>query len=154
MMKSRGSLASQWGKAAYGEAAIEFGLMAPVLLILLAGLIEIGFSVLQAMQVQDAVEAGAVYVSKYGFNAAGITNAVVNATEATGMTATPAPTEFCGCPAASGITTVACSTTCASGSPPGQYVQINAALAHTTILPYLGLPLPATLTAQSIVRVN
>jgi predicted dehydrogenase len=42
----------------------------------------------------------------------------------------------------------------ASGDPPGQYVQVNAALPHETILSYPGLPLPATLTGQAIVRVN
>jgi Flp pilus assembly protein TadG len=137
-----------------GTAAIEFALASPVFVILLLGLVEVGFGAYQAMQAQDAAEAGALYAAKYGWNPTGISAAVVNATGATGMTATPAPTEFCGCPAVTGLTAVLCTTTCAGGNKPGVYVQINAALPHPVILPFPGLPLPTTLTGQSIIRLQ
>jgi len=137
-----------------GTAAIEFGLMVPFLLILLAGLVEIGFSVWQAMQVQAAAEAGAGYAIKHGWNAAAISNAVVNATEATNITASPAPFEFCGCPAASGVTTIACNSTCTGGFAPSVYVQVGASMPHSVILSYLNLPIPATLTATATVRLQ
>jgi Flp pilus assembly protein TadG len=137
-----------------GTAAIEFGLGAPVLLILLMGLVEVGFGVYQAMQVQNAVEAGAVYASKNGWNQAGISAAVVNATGVSGLSAKPAPSQFCGCPQATGVVAIACASTCPGGTAPGQYVRISAQLAHETILPYPGLPLPMTLTAESVVRLK
>src|SRR5687768_2593828 len=84
-----------------GLAALEFGLLAPFLVLLLVAATEIGSSVYQAMQAQNAAEAGAVYVSKHGFNVAGITSAVANATAAASIAATPAPSQFCGCPVAS-----------------------------------------------------
>lgn len=138
-----------------GTAAIEFALACPFLLVLILGLVELGFGAYQEMQVEDAAEAGALYAAINGFNAAGISAAVVNAVGPdSGVTASPAPVEFCGCPAAAGITAVACSSTCSNGDAPGEYVQVYAALPHQTILSYPGLPLPATLTGQSIVRLN
>ena len=141
-----------------GTAAIEFGLLIPILLILLIGTVEVGRAMYQAMQVNNAVEAGMLYAAKNGFDAGGIAAAVVNATGTQGITATPTPTLFCGCPNASGVSIkMLCDPPpppCADGNPMGQYVQINAALDHQTILPYLGLPLPTTLKAQSIVRLH
>ena len=49
-----------------GTAAIEFGLIAPFLLILLAGTIEIGFSIWQQMEVYVAAEAGTGYAIRMG----------------------------------------------------------------------------------------
>ncbi|PNG27141.1 hypothetical protein CR492_05510 [Methylocella silvestris] len=137
-----------------GTAALEFGLATPLLLILIAGVTEIGLAVYQGMQVSAAVEAGMMYAAKNGWSSSGIASAVVSASGATGLTATPAPSQFCGCPAATGITATTCTSTCANGYAPGQYIQINAALAHQTILSNLGLPLPATLTATSLFRQN
>jgi len=141
-------------RAEGGTVAIEFALIAPFLLTLLAGLVEIGFANYQEMQAQDAAEAGALYAATNGFNVQGISNAVVNATANTSITASPAPVSFCGCPSATGVSAVACASTCVSGDSPGQYVQVNASIAHDSIVPYLGLPIPATLTGQSTVRVD
>ena len=139
-----------------GTAAIEFGLFIPILLILLIGTVEVGRAMHGAMQVNNAVEAGMLYAAKNGYDADGIAAAVANATGTPGITATPTPTLFCGCPSAGGVINIDCNSPslCADGSPMGQYVQINAALDHQTILPYLGLPLPTTLKAQSIVRLH
>jgi Flp pilus assembly protein TadG len=141
-------------RAESGTAALEFGLAAPLLLIMLMGLVELGSAMYQTMQVYNAVEAGALYAAKNGYDAAAISAAVVNATGTPGITATPAPVQFCGCPDASGIVETACNATCNDGKPPGQYVRISAALTRVTILPYPALGLPDTLTAQSVVRLN
>jgi Flp pilus assembly protein TadG len=140
--------------AVLGSAAIEFAIFAPLLLTLVFGGAEAGYSAYQAMQVQNAVEAGAVYTSKYGWNSSGITAAVVNATDVTGLTATPAPAQFWGCPASNNVVVVANGVKCANGNSAGQYVQINATLSRQSLIPNSGLPLPATFTAQSIVRLN
>lgn len=141
-------------RAVLGTAAVEFAIAAPVLLILVFGAAEIGYSGYQAMQVQDAVEAGALYVSKHGWNSSGITTAVSNATDVTGLAVTPAPAQFCGCPGPTGVTAAGCSSTCSGGNSPGHYVQINATLTRKSLIPNSGLPLPTTFTAQSIVRSN
>jgi Flp pilus assembly protein TadG len=146
---------SNWFCRCRGAAAVEFALIVPVFLILLAGMVEIGFAAYQAMQVQDAAEAGALYAAKYGWDPTGIANAVVNATGAKGLAATPAPAEFCGCPVSGGgITTVTCTSTCTGGTPPGVYISVGASLPHETILPDLNLPIPATLTGHATIRVQ
>lgn len=141
-------------RAMRGSAAVEFALFAPMLLILLTIAVEIGDGVYEAMQVQNSAEAGALFAAKHGWNSAGISAAVVNATGVSGMTASPAPSEFCGCPVATGITTTACTTVCANGNAAGTYVQINAMLAHQTILTYPGMVSPTSLTGSAIVRLN
>lgn len=138
-----------------GSAAIEFGLATPFLLVLLMGVVELGFAIYEAMQVYSAAEAGALYAVQNGWDSSGIAAAVTNATSTTGLTATPAPSEFWGCPSESGIAAVASSSIqCAGGNSPGLYVQVSASIDHSTILPYPGLSLPTTFTAKSIVRLE
>ena len=137
-----------------GSAAIEFGIIAPVLMLLLVGMIELGFAVHQSMQVQDAAEAGALYAGKYGWDPAGISAAVVNATGADTITASPAPVLFCGCPSASGIAEIACDATCPAGGAAEKYVRVSASIPHSAILTSLGLPIPETLTGHAVVRVQ
>ena len=133
-------------------------LFIPFLLILLTGTVELGFLMYEAMQVNNAVEAGALYAAANGFNAASITSAVTNAsvlpTGLNALTATPAPTQFCGCPSAAALELGGppCSATACSGSPAGTYVQVNASLTHTIIIPNPWVP--ATLTATAVIRTN
>ena len=137
-----------------GTAALEFGLAVPLLLTLIVGLTETGMAAFEAMQVKNAAEAGVVYASQHPTDIAGIQSAVVNATGTTGITATPAPTSFCGCPGTNGITVGNCVALCASGSAQGQYVKVNASLTHVKILTFTGLPNPLVLTGVSTLRVQ
>jgi Flp pilus assembly protein TadG len=137
-----------------GVVAIELGLLVPVLAIFVTGVIELGFGLYQAARVYDASEAGMLYAAKYGWNSTGIAAAVVNATGIPGIAATPSPSQFCGCPGTTAVTTVTCSSTCADGSTPSQYIQINASLTRQSIVSFPGLGLPSTLAAQAILRVN
>jgi hypothetical protein len=139
-------------RATAGVAAVELGLATPFLLVLLVGTMEIGAAMYEATQVYSAVEAGMVYTAKYGWDQNGISSAVANASRATGLAASPAPRQFCGCPDSSGIGEILCTSTCAGGIAPGQYVEIGASIPHTTILPYPGFGLPTTLTARSLIR--
>jgi TadE-like protein len=144
-----------------GTAAIEFALFLPFLLLLLAGIVELGFSAYEAMQVSNAVEAGALYAAKNGWNSASIVSATVGGAalppQFNTLTATPAPAQFCGCPNAAGsisnLGTPPCSSTACSGSPAGTYVQVNASLNHMAILPTTW-GLPATFSATAVIRTN
>jgi Flp pilus assembly protein TadG len=145
-----------------GVAAIELALVSPLLLILLTGIVEIGIAGFQAMQVQAAVQAGAMYAVQNGSDGltaielTAIGTAVVNATGTAGITAAPAPFTFCGCPATTGVISqmTDCTTVCAGNNAPGHYVKISAALPHATLMPYLNLPLPASLTASTTIRIQ
>jgi len=141
-------------RGANGSAAIEFAIISPVFVILLIGVVEIGLAGRDAMRVQDAAEAGALYAQVHGWNSAGIVSAVTNATGATGLTATPAPVTFCGCPGVGGIGVTDCSVLCADGSTPGQYITVSASMPRLSIMPETFAALPATLTAHSTVRIQ
>jgi hypothetical protein len=137
-----------------GSAAVEFAIVAPFLIALLIGVVELGFAVRQSMQVQDAAEAGALYAGKHGWDPAGIAAAVVNATGATNITADPAPALFCACADSGGIAAHACDSACGDGDMPVHYARVSASMPHTAILTGLGLPIPAVLTGHAVVRVQ
>jgi Flp pilus assembly protein TadG len=136
------------------SAAIEFAITASLLFFPFLGAAEIGYSAYQAMQVQSAAEAGALYSSKNAFDASKISSAVVSATGVTGLAASPASVQFCGCPNSSAIATVICTAKCADGTSPGTYIRISATLTRKSLIPNSGLVLPSTLLAKSIVRTN
>ena len=137
-----------------GVAAIEFAIAASLLFLPFLGGVEVGYAAFQAMQVQSAVEAGALYAAKNGFDSANIGLAVRNASAVTGVTAAPLPSQFYGCPSNSGITAVSSTAICASGTAPGTYAQINAKLTRQSLIPSSGLVLPAILSAKSVIRLN
>lgn len=150
----RDHLKDGWA-AVKGTVAMKVGLVAPVLLLVLVGVVELGDGIFEGMQVQDAAEAGGLYVANNGaWNTAGIRAAVANATQTRGITARPAPSQFCGCPTDDGITAIACATTCAGGIAAGTYVRIEATLPHNPLLTLPGLALPTNLTRSAIVRLN
>jgi len=123
-----------------GVAAIEFALVAPLLFAMLAAVVEIGMASYQAMQVQAAAEAGAMYAA----SATGTAHIAASATA------------ICGCPTVTGVVFQGsdCTTVCAAdnNSNPGQYVRVNATLAHVSILPFALVP--NVLTATTTVRVK
>ena len=88
-----------------GAAIVEFALILPFLILLMVGLFDLGFGAYQTMQVHAAAEAGAQYAAiKYpGGNwtpgqITAIAAAVTSATGTSGIAATPAPSQVCGCP--------------------------------------------------------
>ncbi len=141
-------------RARRGTAAIEFALAAPLLATLVMGVVELGFDIYQEMQVQNAVEAGALYAAKNGSDSAGISAAVLSATGAANITASPAPLQFCGCPDANGINAATCGTACPGGASVGSYIRISASAARISILPSASFGLPATLTGQAVIRLQ
>ena len=148
-----------------GTAAIEFAIFVPFFLLpLLTGIVELGLSAYEAMQVSNAVEAGAIYAAANAattFSAANTASATISgAVLPSGLntlTATPAPTQYCGCPSASGsvsnLGARPCSTTACSGGAAGTYVQVNASLKHMAIFP-TSWGLPTAFTATAVIRTN
>jgi Flp pilus assembly protein TadG len=136
-----------------GAAAIELAIVAPMLAIVLVGVAELGFAIRERMQVQEAAAAGALYAAQHGWNSAAISSAVTANDSEGGVTATPAPTEFCGCPSASGIAAATCGATCPDSILARTYVTVGASTNRVTIFPG-SLPLPTVLTASVTTRVQ
>jgi Flp pilus assembly protein TadG len=136
-----------------GAMAVELAIIGPALVLMMICTIDFGMGVYRKMQVQNAAQAGAEYAIAHGFTAS-IASVVTSATSLTGITASPAPVQFCGCPASSGVTTVTCNSTCASGAVAGTYVTVSAQGTYNTILSYPSIPVTFSFTSQATVRIQ
>ncbi len=137
-----------------GTAAIEFAVLGGLLSALLVVSGDLGLAYYSNMQVQTSAQVGAQYAAMRGFNSASIQNAVTSATSTTGIIASPAPAQFCGCPGASSLSNATCGTTCPDGAGVGTYVSVSATRVHTVIIPYPWLPPSYAQTATSTVRIR
>ena len=137
-----------------GVAAVEFALAAPLLATILTVLVDFGFGFYEKMQVEVAAQAGAQYALLYGWNSASIQNAVTGATPLSGLTATPAPAQSCGCPSGTAVAAAACGSTCSNGLAAGTYVTVSAQATYTPLISYPVMGSTVTLSAQSMVRIQ
>jgi len=152
MARPAAHLATGLGADRRGVAAVEFALIAPVLLLLVAGLIDGSRLIVQTMQVKAAAQAGADYARRNGWDAAGIAGAVTSATSIT-VSPTPAPAQTTAC--VSGMTIApAGGATCAGGGTPGGFITVSAQAPFAPIMPWPGLSQPTTVAAQAVVRLN
>jgi Flp pilus assembly protein TadG len=138
-----------------GAAAIEFGIIVPVLTLMIVAVADIGLGVYYKMQVEDAAQAGAEYAIRNGFDINAITNAVLSATNASTISASPAPAQFCGCATGSGINSTSCGTQCPGGTLAATYVTVSAQMTYYPIMAYPpSVPSSYNLTAQSTARLQ
>jgi Flp pilus assembly protein TadG len=137
-----------------GVAAVEFALAAPLLAAILTVVVDFGFGFYEKMQVEDAAQAGAQYALLYGWNSTNVQNAVTGATSLSGITATPAPSQSCGCPSGTAVTATTCGSTCSNGLTAGTYVTVNAQATYTPLISYAVMGSSVTLSAQSVVRIQ
>ena len=137
-----------------GLAGIEFAFLTPILLMVTVCTVDLGLAAYDVMQVENAAQAGSEYASVHGFDVAGISQTITSATDLSGLSASPAPTQFCGCPGSSSITTVTCGTTCSDGSLAGTYVNVSATATYTTLIHYPTLPTTFTFVNHATARVQ
>ncbi len=135
-------------------AAVEFGIIVPLLTLMVISVADIGLAVYRKMQVEDAAQAGAQYAIMHGFDASAITSAVLGATNSSAITASPSPVTFCGCSTGSGISAATCGTPCPNGAPAGTYTTVYAQGTYSTLLNYQFVPESYTFNAQSTTRLQ
>jgi Flp pilus assembly protein TadG len=137
-----------------GVAAIEFAALGGVMCMLLVVGADLGMAFYSDMQVQTSAQAGAEYAAVHGYDASAVANAVATATSSSGISSSPAPVQFCGCPGASGVASATCGTACPDGMSAGTYVTVSATRTYTTLVPYPGFPATYVQNASSTVRVQ
>jgi Flp pilus assembly protein TadG len=137
-----------------GAAAIEFAIIGGMFSAMAVVSGDLGLAYYANMQVQTSAQVGAQYAVIHGYNATAISNAVLNATSTTGISATPAPVQFCGCPSGSTLSTATCGTVCPDGTGAGTYARVSASRTHTTVVPYPWLPASYAQTSTATVRIK
>ncbi|MFL6691145.1 MAG: TadE/TadG family type IV pilus assembly protein [Alphaproteobacteria bacterium] len=136
-----------------GVTAIEFAMIAPILIGMAISIYDLGSGVYFDTQLSNGAQSGAYYAVEYGYSMTGVTGAVQNASRLAGVGVSS--TQFCGCPQASGaVIQVSCTATCTDGLVAGKFVQVSASKDYTPLLPYPGLPDVFHLSKQATVRLQ
>ena len=137
-----------------GAAAIEFGVLVPVLALMVVSVVDVGLAVYRKMQVEGAAQAGVEYAVAHGYDTNAISAAVANATNSTAITANPGPTKYCGCATASGVNSMTCGSVCPGGAMAGTYTTVSAQAVYYTIINYQLVPNSYSISMQSTVRLQ
>lgn len=135
-----------------GASAPEFGIVAPVMVLLLAGLADIGAAMQQAIRLENAARAGAQFAMSFPDNQDGIATAAAEALGAAGGASVTASAPFCACPG--GAAAVSCEGTPCAGAPPGTYVSVTVTQPFSAIVGVGGFVLPPTLRGDAVARVR
>ncbi|GBQ93086.1 hypothetical protein GLI01_04440 [Gluconacetobacter liquefaciens] len=157
--------ARQDGLGRAGVAALEFALMTPFLLAVLAGLGDFPLAFWDRMTLISAVESGANYAFALEQNASGthnallpgdVRNAVLAAGGLSGMIVTVgSATTNCIQPGTvSTLIAVPTDGICPDGTMPGTYMSIAASYRYVPLMPFYAMVASTTLTDTAIVRLQ
>ena len=146
-----------------GTAAIEFGAVGGLLALTMLSVVDIGRLALCIMQTNYGVETGTLYAANNGFDVTAISQVVQSAAKSNGITATPSPYMFCGCPIDSGVQEMSRTTTASSCSSAtctnaggmtaqGAYVKVQAQSSFSAL--FNVMPYPRDITAAAVVRIQ
>ena len=130
-----------------GTAAIETALLAPIVLLLLAGSVEYGRAITERMPLESAVRAGLHYATKSGATTANVED-VVRASIADEVEIAVEALVVCECPDGS---SVSCAGKCAVGSR-RTFTRIEASRSHTALVSWPGIETPAAFQVIAQVR--
>jgi Flp pilus assembly protein TadG len=143
--------ATKLARSESGASLVEFAIVAPVLISLLVGLIEVGRYTYIAILAANAARAGVSFGAQNLVNAANASAmqsaALADAQSFPSMSASP--TVFC---SADGTTVVSCPPT-TSPSPTYYYVEVTTTGTFKSLFNYPGIPNNIPITGQAIMRV-
>ncbi len=132
-----------------GNIAVEIALGAPIVLALLAGMIDYGRAVIDDTRLTAAVRAGLEYAQAQSGDTDGIVATVRNAAGDPGLSVTTA--SVCECVSGSGA---ACGSTCDDGNTPGTFVVVSAQQPFTPYFAGMTVVIESPLSAQGTIRIK
>lgn len=132
-----------------GNAAIEFSIVLPVLLLFFLGTIDFGLVIFEKVNLRSAVNAGIAYAMGVAQTPSLVQAKIQNATTMNNLTVNV--TQVCKC---SDNSDIDCSGTCPGATSPDQYLQINATTAVSLTGLYNFVENPYTLTENALVMVR
>lgn len=137
-----------------GNSIIETALVLPVLLLMLAGAVDIGRAFRASMILNDAAQTGAAYGVHNPTDLAGMAHA---ANVDTSKLITVVPTATYGCECSDGthaIASCASEPPCSSSINSVYYVELDATATYTPILPWPGVRSTIPLSAKVRLRAS
>jgi Flp pilus assembly protein TadG len=170
-MKTAASVLKRFERDCNGLAAIELAIIAPVVILCILCVTDLGRFALDKTWVTYAANAGAEYAAAHAddeqysppypmgsaFSAA-ISTRASSATGATNISVSPAPSSYYGCATSTGVTAstqgATCSSTTSTGGSPGIYVSVTATMPFTALFSAAGIAYPSTITSTAVVRVE
>jgi Flp pilus assembly protein TadG len=136
-----------------GSAATEFALVAPMLVLIAAGIADFGMLATRSAALAATTRIGAEYARKYPLDTSGIQNSMRSAMGfAAALSFPPSFLQSCECDDG---TAISCTESCAAVGRPGPnrlFVRISASQAFTPLVPWPGIP--ASVTAATQLRVQ
>jgi Flp pilus assembly protein TadG len=135
-----------------GSGLVEFALIFPVFLLLLAGVVDFGRAYYVALDLSSAAQAGALYGSQNPTDTAGMISAAQqSAVELSGLSATATY----GCECLDGSAAVAaCTAPPACASSYVNYVDVVATAPYVPIITLPGMPTAGTFRGEARLRVG
>lgn len=141
-----------------GVAILELALVAPLLIVLTLGVVEVGLYARVGIEVGNAARAGVQYGAQSkttAQDAAGITAAAQNdAHEVASLSVTPS--YYCTCDAVPGTHYASCASVpaCATGDHQDEYVEVVATKTFVPLVKIAGLPSSLTVTKTATQQVS
>ena len=143
---------SLFAKSEAGVAAVEFALIAPILILLMVGLTDMGLYIKSRMQLEQISRASVDYVMQGG-DENNIGTDVLNYYDAEHATSYSINTErFCTC--ADGETQDCSALNCGAGDYSRQYFQVTLNRTVSTLFPYPGIPDELQLQGSARMRLD
>jgi Flp pilus assembly protein TadG len=135
-----------------GNTAVEFALLLPVLVLLIAGLVDFGRAYFTKMELENAARAGGQYGILHGAGDLDTIKSIVrDATDIPSADLTVNAATFCACPDG---TVQACAGGDCGGFKPGSYISITAQTAFVPIFPFANSARPVTIAGAAQVRME
>jgi hypothetical protein len=145
-----------WTRGSFGcdgSVAAEFALVAPVILVIAAGIVDFGLLTTKAAALAGATRIGGEYARLHPADTTAIQNAMQNSMSFTPPLVFPASfAQACEC---DDQTSIACSDSCLASGRPGPnrvFIRISANQASSPLVPWPGIP--RTLTATTDIRLQ
>ncbi len=135
-----------------GNVAVEFALILPTAVLMVAGLIEFGMAVNAATSLENGARAGAQFAYEQGLDTAGITDVVGGASNLDPATLNVASREFYECSGTWG-TEVDATTNCGTGIPLAKFIEVRVTQPYTAFFPFLSSMTPTQMAGSATVRV-
>lgn len=143
-----------------GAAIVELALVAPFLILLTIGIIDIGRFARESITIGNAARAGAqygAYTSTNSTDTVGIASAAQSDATDIALAATDVSSStYCSCGGTPGVTVTDCNPTptCANSDHIDLFVRVTVSKSFTSLITYPGIPTTHTLTKTATQEIS